>query len=146
IEALRRGLANGALLALVAYATTLAHGLRAGFCDVLGGSAHFALGPGLGAALGGAWGAVAGEIAAGLRRDDGAPARPAWQRRLVAGLAALAAPLGSIGVSVVRFYTSPIVFAYDPFAGFFSGTLYDTVVDASGLLTYRAGTVATLFA
>ncbi|AUX23756.1 hypothetical protein SOCEGT47_042860 [Sorangium cellulosum] len=146
IEALRRGLASGALLALVAYATTLAHGLRAGFCDVLGGSAHFALGPGLGAALGGAWGAVAGEIAAGLRRDDGAPARPAWQRRLVAVLAALAAPLGSIGVSVVRFYTSPIVFAYDPFAGFFSGTLYDTVVDASGLLTYRAGTVATLSA
>ncbi|KYF63359.1 hypothetical protein BE15_10350, partial [Sorangium cellulosum] len=51
IEAFRRGVANGALFALVAYATTLAHGLRAGFCDVLGGSAHFALGPGLGAAL-----------------------------------------------------------------------------------------------
>ncbi|WP_437594882.1 hypothetical protein [Sorangium sp. So ce1000] len=146
VEAFRRGVASGALLAVVAYATTLAHGLRGGFCDVLGGSAHFALGPGLGAALGGAWGAVAGELAAGIRRDDAAPPRPAWRRRLIAVLAALAAPLGSIGVSAIRFYTSPIVFAYDPFAGFFSGTLYDTVVDASGLLTYRAGTLATLFA
>ncbi|MGK3993122.1 hypothetical protein [Sorangium sp. So ce1024] len=145
VDAFRRGVANGALFALVAYATTLAHGLRAGFCDVLGGSAHFALGPGLGAALGGAWGAVAGELAAGSRRDD-APPPPAWRRRLAAVLAALAAPLGSAGVSVVRFYTSPIVFAYDPFAGFFSGTLYDTIVDASGLLTYRAGTLATLLA
>ncbi|WP_438013547.1 hypothetical protein WMF18_21680 [Sorangium sp. So ce315] len=145
VDAFRRGVANGALFALVAYATTLAHGLRAGFCDVLGGSAHFALGPGLGAALGGAWGAVAGELAAGSRRDD-APPPPAWRRRLAAVLAALAAPLGSAGVSAVRFYTSPIVFAYDPFAGFFSGTLYDTIVDASGLLTYRAGTLATLFA
>ncbi|WP_437643388.1 hypothetical protein [Sorangium sp. So ce362] len=146
VEAFRRGVANGALLALVAYATTLGHGLRAGFCDVLGGSAHFALGPVLGAALGGAWGAVAGELAAGIRREDAAPPPPAWRRRLVAVLAALAAPLASIGVSAVRFYTSPIVFAYDPFVGFFSGTLYDTVVDASGLLTYRAGTLATLFA
>ncbi|WP_437933202.1 hypothetical protein [Sorangium sp. So ce341] len=149
LDAFRRGVANGALLAIVAYATTLAHGLRAGFCDVLGGSAHFALGPGLGAALGGAWGAVAGELAAGIRRDDAAPqppAPPAWRRRLVAVLAALAAPLASIGVSAVRFYTSPIVFAYDPFVGFFSGTLYDTIVDASGLLTYRAGTLATLVA
>ncbi|AUX44164.1 hypothetical protein SOCE26_056270 [Sorangium cellulosum] len=147
--AFRRGVATGALLAAVAYATTLAHGLRAGFCDVLGGSAHFALGPGLGALLGGAWGAVAGEIAAGIRRDDAAPpppTSPAWRRRLVAVLAALAAPLGSAGVSVVRFYTSPIVFAYDPFAGYFSGTFYDTIVDASGLLTYRAGTLATLVA
>lgn len=148
VDAFRRGVANGALFALVAYATTLAHGLRAGFCDVLGGSAHFALGPGLGAALGGAWGAVAGELAAGSRRDDAPPppTSPAWRRRLAAVLAALAAPLGSAGVSAVRFYTSPIVFAYDPFAGFFSGTLYDTIVDASGLLTYRAGTLATLFA
>ncbi|WP_437302142.1 hypothetical protein [Sorangium sp. So ce388] len=146
VEAFRRGIANGALLALVAFATTLAHGLRAGFCDALGGSAHFALGPGLGAALGGAWGAVAGELAAGIRRDEGSPPPPAWRRRLVAVLAALAAPLASAGVSAVRFYTSPIVFAYDPFVGFFSGTLYDTIVDASGLLTYRAGTLATLFA
>ncbi|WP_437774185.1 hypothetical protein [Sorangium sp. So ce1097] len=145
VDAFRRGVANGALFALVAYVTTLAHGLRAGFCDVLGGSAHFALGPGLGAALGGAWGAVAGELAAGSRRED-APPPPAWRRRLAAVLAALAAPLGSAGVSAIRFYTSPIVFAYDPFAGFFSGTLYDTIVDASGLLTYRAGTLATLFA
>jgi hypothetical protein len=39
-----------------------------------------------------------------------------------------------------------MIFAYDPFVGFFSGSIYDTVVDLSGLLSYRAGTAATLFA
>ena len=60
--------------------------------------------------------------------------------------AALVAPIATILASFVRFYTSPMVFAYDPFVGYFSGTLYDTVVDASGLVTYRAGSAATLLA
>ena len=43
------------------------------------------------------------------------------------------------------FYGSPMVFSYDPFFGFFSGALYDTVVDVRPeLWTYRAGTLATL--
>src|SRR6185503_15109380 len=60
-------------------------------------------------------------------------------------LLAIAGPLGSMLFSVGRFYASPMVFAYDPFAGYFSGTIYDTVIDFSGLLTYRAGSAATLF-
>jgi tetratricopeptide (TPR) repeat protein len=133
IDALSRGLAVGAVLALAAWLTTLAHGLRAGFCDVLGGSAHFAVGPAAGALLGGAWGALAGDLARGRKR-----------RRLAAVLLAIAAPLASIAVSLGRFVTSPMIFAYDPFVGFFSGTIYDTVIDFSGLLSYRAGTAATL--
>jgi hypothetical protein len=38
-----------------------------------------------------------------------------------------------------------MIFAYDPFFGYFSGTLYDTVVDVrTPLWTYRAGSLATL--
>lgn len=135
LDALARGAGLGVALAALAYLTTLLHGLRAGFCDLATGSLFFALGPGFGAALGGAWGAVAGEVAAGRKR-----------RRLVAVLLGLAGPIGSIAVTLIRFTTSPIIFAYDPFIGFFSGTLYDTIVEHAGLITYRAGTAATLLA
>ncbi|WP_052375597.1 tetratricopeptide repeat protein [Chondromyces apiculatus] len=135
LDALGRGVAVGAALASVAYFTTLIHGLRVGFCDLPAGSAFFALGPFCGAMLGGAWGAIAGEVAARVRR-----------RRTAAVLLALSAPVASVVVSVVRFVTSPIIFAYDPFVGFFSGTLYDTIVSYTGLITYRVGTGATLVA
>jgi len=135
VEALGRGVSNGAALVAIAYLTTLLHGLRVGFCDVVGGSVLFALGPGVGAVLGGAWGAVAGEIAAGRRR-----------RRLWATFGALAGPIASVVVSILRFTTSPMIFAYDPFVGYFSGTLYDTIVDHSGLYSYRLGSAATLLA
>lgn len=135
IDVLARGLAVGALFALAAWLTTLIHGLRAGFCDAVGGSAHFAVGPAAGALLAGTWGALAGELARGREH-----------RRLAAVLLALAGPLASIAVSIGRFVTSPMIFAYDPFVGFFSGTLYDTVIDYSGLLSYRAGSAATLLA
>src|SRR6202042_1187822 len=65
--------------------------------------------------------------------------------RLLCVLLALAGPLGGVLVSVARFYGSPMVFAYDPFFGYFSGALYDTVVDVrTELWTYRAGTAVTL--
>mgnify|MGYP000072154449 CR=1 FL=1 len=135
-DALCRGVVNGVVFALVAYATTLAHGLRTGFCDVLTGSLQIAMGPGLGCVLAGVWGAFAGLLVrAGSRLF-----------RTKTTLLAIAAPLVAIGVSLARFYTSPMVFAFDPFVGYFSGTLYDTVIDASGLITYRAGSAATLLA
>jgi tetratricopeptide (TPR) repeat protein len=60
-------------------------------------------------------------------------------------LLGLAGPFFSISVSLARFYGSPMIFAYDPFFGYFSGTLYDTVVDVrTGLWTYRGGSLATL--
>jgi hypothetical protein len=67
---------------------------------------------------------------------------------ILAGALALSGPLASALVSLFRFYASPLVFAFDPFVGFFSGTLYDTVIDGTDrLLTYRLGSaLSALFA
>lgn len=129
-----RGVGIGALLAAIAYVTSLLHGLRVGLCDFWGGSLLFLLTAGAGALVGGLWGALVAETCRRRKR-----------RRLACVLLGLAAPLGGIVVSVARFYGSPMIFAYDPFFGYFSGTLYDTVVDVrTELWTYRAGTLATL--
>lgn len=134
-DALSHGVATGCTFAALAWFITMLHGLRHGYCDALGGSVHFLLGPGIGAALAGVWGAIAGELAAKAKR-----------RRFAAVLWGLAGPTLCVIVSVVRFYTSPMVYAYDPFVGFFSGSFYDTIIDFSGLYIYRAGTMATLLA
>jgi tetratricopeptide (TPR) repeat protein len=132
-----RGLASGAALADLAYLTAIAHGLRAGMCDFWGGTLLFALTAGMGALLGGIWGAFVSEIAR-LQRT-------AVRRRIACVLLALAAPLLGVAVSIERFYASPMIFAFDPFFGFFSGALYDTVVDVRvELWTYRAGTLAAI--
>ncbi len=129
-----RGLGAGAILALAAYLTALLHGLRVGMCDFVGGSAFFALTAGCGGLLGGVWGACVAEFCRGGKR-----------RRLACVLLSLSAPLSGIAISVARFYGSPMVFSYDPFFGYFSGTLYDTIVDVrTELWTYRAGTMAVL--
>jgi tetratricopeptide (TPR) repeat protein len=129
-----RGISAGALLACVAFATALLHGLRVGLCDLSGGAVFFLLTAGVGGVMGGVWGAFAGQLSRGRKR-----------RRLACVILALAAPLAGIAVSVARFYGSPMIFAYDPFFGYFSGTLYDTIVDGrTELWTYRAGSLLTL--
>jgi tetratricopeptide (TPR) repeat protein len=107
-----------------------------GACDPLWGLEIMALGPGVGAILGALWGASVAWLFAHRA------ARPrAWGAAL-----ALAAPLGGIAISVARFYATPMVHAYDPFVGYFSGTLYDTVVSLAGLRVYRLGSAATIVA
>jgi tetratricopeptide (TPR) repeat protein len=134
LECVGRGLQSGLVLAFVAVATTLLHGVRIGICDLAGGLLLFALTAGIGALMGGAFGVLVGEFARGSRR-----------RRLLCVLGAPVGPVAGIVVSVARFYGSPMVFAFDPFFGFFSGALYDTVVDVRPeLWTYRAGSLATL--
>ncbi len=129
-----RGLASGASLAALAFATALLHGLRVGICDFWGGTSLFALTAGMGALLGGVWGALVAEVCRPLRRH-----------RLACVFFALAAPLAGIAVSVARFYGSPMIFSYDPFFGYFSGALYDTVVDVRPeLWSYRAASAATI--
>jgi tetratricopeptide (TPR) repeat protein len=135
IDALSHGVSNGCKFVGLAWLITMLHGLRHGYCDAWGGSVHFLLGPGFGALLAGVWGAIAGEYAGRVKR-----------RRLAAFLVGLAGPLVCVLVSLGRFYTSPMVYAYDPFVGFFSGSFYDTIIDFSGLYTYRVGTTATLLA
>ena len=135
-----RGLEIALIVSALAYGTTLLHGLRAGFCDAADGTTLFALGPASGALLAGTWGALSGELAGRFHSHR-------W-RRAIALLLAITAPAAGALLSLWRFYASPMVFGFDPFFGFFSGAVYDTVVsDAIGrLVTYRAGSAATLFA
>src|SRR5438445_687581 len=77
---------------------------------------------------------------------------PGYEHAIATGLvvpsaAAIAGPIGGVALSVYRFYTSPMIFAFDPFVGYFSGTLYDTLIEpGNALLTYRLGSLATLVA
>ncbi len=136
-DQLARASTFGALVFGAAALPSLLHGLVRGFCDLGAGLEILILGPGPGALLAGVWGALSAEL---VRARVG-PGR--WRGMLVV-VAALAGPLGSIAISVGRFYTSPMIFAYDPFVGYFSGSLYDTVLDYSRLYSYRFGTACTL--
>ena len=139
LEAFGRGLSVGLGLAALGLVIVFGHGLRVGMCDASWGVELYLFAPLPGALLAGVWGAAVG-LAAGK-------VRPGWRRRTLCILGALAGPLGGIGLSLGRFYTSPMVFAFDPFFGYFAGPLYDTVIDAFWTLaTYRAGTVLTLSA
>lgn len=136
-EALGRGVTLGLAVGVIGLAVSILHGVRVGFCDAKSGIALHALGPLVGAVMGGAWGAAIGFVT--LRK-------PPW-RGIVAVLGALAGPLGGIAISIVRFYTSPMVFAFDPFFGYFAGPLYDTVFDPIwALASYRLGSALTLIA
>jgi len=129
-----RGVLFGAVLALAGVSIATLHGLRKGFCDAPLGYELWATGPGPGAVMGGAWGAAAGLVGARFARA-----------RLASVLLALLGPLGSIAIGFVRFYTSPMVFGFDPFVGYFAGPLYDTVVDpGTRLMSYRVGSLASL--
>ena len=110
------------------------HGVRAGFCGIGLATLHYVLTAGVGAVVGGAWGAV---VAEGARR--------AKRRVLHAAFFAVAGPLLGAGISIGRFFSSPMIFALNPFVGYFGGTLYDTVVETgASLWTYRLGTACTL--
>jgi formylglycine-generating enzyme required for sulfatase activity/tetratricopeptide (TPR) repeat protein len=140
--AVARGAGLGIVLGALGFLVMLLHGARVGFCDPSEGILIFVLGPGFGAVAGGVWGALAGLVTSRVTLG-----RKPWARRTAAITLALAGPLAGIVVSLVRFVTSPMVFAFDPFFGVFSGPLYDTVVNVSERLeTYRAGTIATLTA
>lgn len=93
-------------------------------CDPWGGLAFFAMGPCLSAAMGwvaGIWGGV-------LRRRR-------WAQIAVAGLV----PAASTAVGLWRLWADPVVFAFDPFWGYFSGAIYDEAVSVGPTyLSFRA--------
>jgi len=138
-DAFGRGVANGVVLGLLALVLSVLHGARVGFCDPTDGIAQLALAPGFGAVVAGAWGAAAGLVTASI---------PRRRRRItLALLLAFAGPLASIAVSFWRFVSSPMVFAFDPFFGYFAGPLYDTVIEPLDRLeSYRLGSLFTLLA
>ena len=149
LASLARGVVLGLVLAALSLVTALLHAARIGMCELWGALLYFVLTAGIGCVMGGAWGAVVGETVAAMARRgrivkpslSGGPLRGA----VLAVLLSLAGPIVCAVVSFYRFLSSPMIFAYDPFVGFFSGTLYDTVIDAgTPMLTYRAGSLATL--
>ncbi len=143
-----RGVVLGVALATLALFTALLHALRVGICELWGALLYFGLTAAIGCVMGGAWGAVVGEtLAALVRRGRGKLDERPRRRAILAVVLSLAGPIGCAAISVGRFVTSPMIFAYDPFVGYFSGTLYDTVIDAgTAMLTYRLGSFATLCA
>ncbi len=71
----------------------------------------------------------------------GAMTRRTW---LATTLAALLVPF-FVAWTAWRFYTTPAVFAYDPFFGFFPGALYDETIPLTPtLVTYRLGTLGAI--
>jgi len=137
LDAFGRGLTVGAVLAAIGLALVLVHGVRVGFCDAPWGVGLYLLAPFPGALLAGVWGALIALLGGRIEKRG--------RRRAFLILGALLAPLGGIVLSLGRFYTSPMVFAFDPFFGYFAGPLYDTVIDPFWTLaTYRAGTLLTL--
>ncbi|MFO0676020.1 MAG: hypothetical protein U0169_05765 [Polyangiaceae bacterium] len=116
--------------------TALLHGARVGFCSPLADFTFFMLSPVPGVVLAGAWGGALGIV---LRKTA--------RKRLWAVVLGTAIPLGSALVAFGRFVGSPMIFAFDPFVGFFSGTIYDTVIDGGpALLSFRVGTTMTVLA
>jgi len=129
-----RGTGAAALAGAATALALLLQGARVGLCEPAHDWQLFALGPFAGFILAGAYGASAGIIA-------GAVALRRFQR--VAVILAVIGPLGVIALGIWRFYSSPMVFAFDPFVGFFAGTPYDTGFDPiPRLVSYRLGTLS----
>ncbi|MEM9456339.1 MAG: hypothetical protein AAGF11_19310 [Myxococcota bacterium] len=124
---LRALVAHGAvelgLLAALAVGILLLAQLWQRNCDPWGGLAFFAMGPVLSACLGwvaGLWGGV-------LRTRR-------WAQIVVAGLI----PATSTAIGLWRLWADPVIFAYDPFWGYYSGAIYDEAVSiAQTYLSFR---------
>lgn len=114
--------------ALIPLGLLLLNGVRVRQCDVLGGVAFMVVGP----VFSTLWAALLG-AAIGL-----------WQPRL-----RRAVPLFYLAffvwaaLDVVHILRHPAIFAYNPFAGFFSGAIYDAVIEIDGRLAlYRVNNLA----
>jgi tetratricopeptide (TPR) repeat protein len=120
---LARAVGAALLLLPLPLALISLNALRVKNCDYLEGLAFFAIMP------------VCSAICAAVLGALWALAVP---RRALATLLALLTVIGSLAICLYRFYASPPIFAYDPFLGFFPGTLYDeTVAIQRAFLWYR---------
>ncbi|MGM0574136.1 MAG: hypothetical protein ACQEXJ_00185 [Myxococcota bacterium] len=111
-------------LAVLPPAILLLNSLRVKNCDPLEGLAFYGMGPGLSMLFAGQIGAACALL---VRRGR-------W-----ATLLFVAVWLAWIARDVAFLYFEPPIFAYNPFAGFFSGAVYDDVIVIDGrFLAYRA--------
>ena len=111
----------------------LANALRVRNCDVGAGIGWFVMLPMCSAAMGAGAGVVAGLV------------RP-WKRRAAATALGFGIVVGSIALGVWRFYAAPPIFGYDPFVGYFAGTLYDEDVAIGSAFLWARLYHATLLA
>jgi len=119
-----RGASELGILVAIAFLILVLAQLWQRNCDPWGGIGFFFMGPTLSAAMG--W--VVGLWGGALRQ------RRRYQI-LVAGLV----PLASTGIGLWRLWSDPVVFAYDPFWGYFSGAIYDEAVSIGNTyLSFRA--------
>ncbi|MCB9713979.1 MAG: hypothetical protein H6712_09005 [Myxococcales bacterium] len=123
-EVARRGAIELAILAAIALGLLVVSQLWQRNCDPWGGLGFFVMGPGLSVVMG--W--VAGLWGGALRERR-------WAQLLVAS----AIPATSTAIGLWRLWGDPVVFAYDPFWGYFSGAIYDEAVSiGSTYLSFRA--------
>lgn len=117
-----------ALPALTPLALLMANGLRVRQCDVFGGIAFELVGP----IFTMAWAALLGA---------GVSALHPHKRRTIPLFYLVW--LGWVALDLLHLYRHPAIFAYNPFVGFFSGAVYDTVIAIdSRLLLYRLNNLA----
>ncbi len=107
---LARGVITNLLLLAAPLLIICLNALRVKNCDVLEGLAFFAMMPALSVVMATAVGTLWGLTVP----------RPA-----LATLGALLTLAASVAWGLWRFYDAPAIFGYDPFVGYFPGTLYD---------------------
>jgi hypothetical protein len=119
-----RALVYGLSLAAIGLAVALLNTLRVPPCNLAEGLAFAAAMPIPSVALAAAFGLLCGLATPGRRS---------------ASLLWFLLWIGSIALALVRFRSSPAVFVFGPFFGYFPGVLYDTLISVDHrLLTYRA--------
>jgi serine/threonine protein kinase len=119
------------LLLAIPAACLWLHGALTQSCDPVTGALFVALGPGVGVLL-----AAFVGVAIGVLLSP--------HPRLAVSLA-VAAPLASALWGLWDFYSSPGIFVFDPFVGYFPGTLYDRSVRVTqAYSSYRAGSALAL--
>ncbi len=114
-----------------------ANALRVRNCDFAGGLAWLVMLPILSSAMGAAAGTLAGLVRA-------------FRERVAPSALAIGIVVASVAWGVFRFYDAPPIFGYDPFVGYFAGTLYDEEVAITAAFAwarlYQAALVVTWLA
>lgn len=118
-----RALAHGVALLPIPLAIVLLNGLRVPPCNQYQGALFFALLPLSSTVLAAAFGTLCGLLAPGRR---------------TASILWFALWVGSLALALRSFYSTPAVFVFGPFFGYYPGVLYDTLVQVDArLVTYR---------
>lgn len=115
------GARQAAILAAIPLPIITLNALRVRNCDYLEGLLFYLLLPGLTVIIASGWGVLVGRL---TRR----------RRLLFWGVF-----LGSIGWSIARFWLDPPVDAFNPFLGYYPGSIYDEVVPIGDRLLWSRG-------